>query len=72
VPTHPHEYVVGELLGADERALFDAFVRLIGQHGYSERFEPGSDAKAGASGRYRYLAVDGHRYWVSKACCWTA
>lgn len=58
MPDEPHEYIVrGRATGGVDAApieLHDWFARLIGEHGYQERYE----------GRwYRYLDLDGWKYW---------
>lgn len=56
VPEAPHEYCLRAWLSPEGQAELDWFVRLIWQHGYDGLF---------LGQRWRYLDVDGHKYWTS-------
>jgi hypothetical protein len=56
VPNSPHEYCLRKWLPPDVQRDYDRFVQLIGEHGYRGRF---------LATVYRYLNVDGWRYWQS-------
>jgi hypothetical protein len=54
VPANPHEYCLKAWV--PDPAAYDRFVELIGYYGYNGRF---------LRVTYRYLNVDGWRYWES-------
>jgi hypothetical protein len=58
VPTAPHWYCPIASLDESRQRDFDRFVALIDEHGYRGRF---------LSTTYRYLNIEGWRYWRSPA-----
>jgi hypothetical protein len=56
VPEAPHFYLVRNQLAADLQSDFDRFVALVDRYGYLSMH---------AGQRWRYLNVDGGRYWAS-------
>jgi hypothetical protein len=51
-----HEYSLDEW---NDQAEFEAFKRLVAEHGYRERWADGH--------RYAYLNLDGYRLWFTPA-----
>jgi hypothetical protein len=56
VPANPHEYCLREWVPQEHQDDYDHFLDLIAYHGYNGRF---------LRQRYRYINVDGRRYWES-------
>jgi hypothetical protein len=57
VTESPHEYCRRDRVPADRQADLDRLLDLIDVHGYRGRF---------LSTVYRYLNIDGWRYWASR------
>ena len=57
VTESPHEYVLRRMVASSCQRDFDRFLGLISRLGYRGRF---------LSTTYRYLDVDGRRYWASR------
>lgn len=55
MPQWPHEYILRNW-HPDRQALFDRFVITIREHGYDAPFLDGAT--------YRYLEIDGWKYWM--------
>ncbi len=57
MPQCPHEYIVREWR-LDKEQVFECFVMLIRERGYDDRF---------LNATYRYLEIDGWKYWTMGA-----